>query len=826
LSYVNLTIRNSNELNKILGFAISKPDGSYSIKITQTITDTLILSVSKLGFTTIEKKVLAVNQTLDFTIRKGETELKEIVVKPPPVRRKGDTLTYKVDEFKSYADRSIGDVIKKLPGVEMDQYGQILYQGKAINRYYIEGMNLLGGRYGLANDNLPHGKVATVEILENHQPIRLLDSLSFSDRAAINIKLKSKVTKTGVLHYGLGAKPFIWDINATPMVFVPGWQFLGSIQSNTIGKNTLSTFKDFFQSEYATNQTWLEIPKLSTPPFSEKRYLDNVSHAGSVNTLKKNRKDLELKLNSSIVLDKFRQTGDEQVTYFLGNETFGYTESTHNVFHTNQASITLNLEKNTQKNYFKNDITIENEWRADGSTNKRLDKSYDQDNKTENFRFSNSLHKIFRVKNNQYNFYSTAGFIQNTQRLSVKLLEADSTANPTQYLYHKGFNANNYFDFTSRISKKITLATRVGSDISLTNFETELTQHDLNTDAANDFNWNNFKIYVSETANFRHKKWQISLEFPFSYYIIQYKPYKTKRSFQKMVVEPKLNFRYKNNQNTEFYLSGMHNNFLSKPGDIYGGFVMTNYLNLTRKNADFADNHNYNTRGGINYNNVISGFSFNVSYGLNYIIQNQIAQNNINTDGSNEVQYTARNNSFKTNSGYFTVRKYIFPLKTSFSAGLNLSFDESDIFVNGNFLQYKMQTVSPYAGLSVNGLKWLEFNYQTKLRYSNNHSTFQKITNYSHSLSSSFNSIKNTLLQISLEYNSIKTTQSSNRNYLFGDVLIRYTLPKIKQDFEISLTNIFNRGSFENVYLNNYYIQLTNFQLRPRQLIIRGRISF
>lgn len=796
------------------------------MKVTQAITDTLVISVSKLGFAPTERKVLPVNQTLSFILRKGNLELKEIVVKPPPVRRKGDTLTYNVEEFKSTADRSIGDVIKKLPGVEMDQYGQILYQGKAINRYYIEGMNLLGGRYGLANDNLPHGKVATVEILENHQPIRLLDSMSFSDRAAINIKFKNKVTKTGVVHYGLGAKPFIWDINTTPMVFVPNLQFLGSFQSNTIGKNTFSTFKDFFQSEYAAKQNWLEIPRLSPPPFSEKRYLDNVSHAGSVNTLKKSKKDLELKLNSSIVLDKFRQTGDEQVTYFLGNETFGYIESTHNVFHTNQASLTLNLEKNTQKNYFKNDLTIENEWRADGSTNKRPDKSYDQDNKTENFRLSNSLHKIFRVKNNQYNFYSTAGFIQNTQRLSVKLLEADSTANPIQYLYHKSFNSNNYLDFTSRISKKITLGTRVGSDISLTNFETELTQHELNTDAANDFNWNNFKIYVSETANFRHKKWQIFLDFPLSYYIIQYKPYKTKRSFQKMVVEPKLNFRYKNNQNTEFYLSGVHNNFLSKPGDIYGGFVMTNYLNLTRKNADFSDNHYYNTQGGINYNNVVSGFSLNASYGLSYIIQNQIAQNNINTDGSSEIQYATRNNSFKTNSGNFTVRKYIFALKTSFSTGFNLSFDKSDFFINGNFQQYVTHTVSPYAGLSIYGVKWLELNYQTKLRHSNIQNTSQKVTNYSQSLSSSFSSIKNTLLQISLEHNNIKTTQSSTRDYLFGDVLIRYTLPKIKQDFEISLTNIFNKGSFESIHLNNYYIQQTNFQLRPRQLLIRGRISF
>jgi hypothetical protein len=47
--------------------------------------------------------------------------------------------------------------------------GKILYQGKAINKYYIEGLDLLEGKYNLANDNLPYQEVSQVQILENHQ---------------------------------------------------------------------------------------------------------------------------------------------------------------------------------------------------------------------------------------------------------------------------------------------------------------------------------------------------------------------------------------------------------------------------------------------------------------------------------------------------------------------------------------------------------------------------------------------------------------------------------------------------------------------------------
>jgi hypothetical protein len=95
-----------------------------------------------------------------------------------------------VNSFSKEQDRSIGDVLKRMPGIEVLPDGKILYQGKAINKYYIEGLDLLEGKYNLANDNLPYQEVSQVQILENHQPIKTLDSLQFSDRSALNIKLK------------------------------------------------------------------------------------------------------------------------------------------------------------------------------------------------------------------------------------------------------------------------------------------------------------------------------------------------------------------------------------------------------------------------------------------------------------------------------------------------------------------------------------------------------------------------------------------------------------------------------------------------------------
>ena len=118
---------------------------------------------------------------------------------------KKDTITYLVGKFAQVKDQSIGDVIKNMPGFEVSPEGQVSYQGKPIQKYYIEGMDLLEGRYAIANKNLPYRDVGAVEVLENHQPIKILESKVFSNGTSINLKLKKNITMTGTMQVGAGA---------------------------------------------------------------------------------------------------------------------------------------------------------------------------------------------------------------------------------------------------------------------------------------------------------------------------------------------------------------------------------------------------------------------------------------------------------------------------------------------------------------------------------------------------------------------------------------------------------------------------------------------
>lgn len=822
LPTVNITAKNEG---KILAFAITKADGSYQLKITAPA-DSLLVTLSKMGFANQEHILPNQSRQLDFVLQKGDFTLKEVKVESPPVRRRGDTLSYKVEEFQSAADRTIGDVIKKMPGMEVDPDGKIYYQGKPINRYYVEDMNLLDGRYNLVNENLPHGKVATVQVYENHQPIRALDSLRPSERAAINIRLKNKVTKTGNFQYGAGLKPFLWNVNATPIVFVPNFQFLASVRSNNTGENLFPMFYDSFQSELFSKENWLEVSSVNPPGFASKRWMDNRSHALSVNTLKKSRQSLEMKLNTSLILDQQKRTGASATTYFLSNETIRFSENVHSRFRTNHLSGTLEFIKNVPKAYFTNKLTLEKEWRADQGENDRIARLYYQENNTGNLRISNNFHRIFTRKNKTYNFYSLVSYAGSFQALNVSLTGTDSLASPFQDFAHRGFTTHNYADFTVRIKNRVSVSLRTGSQIGLSHIKTELSGHELRTDTLNDFRWNTFRTYVSGNMLLKPGKWTFMLNFPLAHYHITYTPggrrtgylqTDGRRTFNRLVPEPMLSVRLKSTPSLEWNSYFQYQNSVARLGDIYPGHIMRSYLSVVSRNTDFTNNQRFSGGAGVTFNHVTSGLSFNANLGATRNILNQLPQNHILPDGSGEVRYTTQKNISRMRSGRAQVTQYFFGLKTTVSAGVTLSELLNEQSLNGSLNLLSNRTVTPNARITLNRFKRMELNYTTQYGYSRMGNTAETVKQFQQQVGMALSAVKNTTILLSAEQVRI-----SRQNYFFSDLTLRYTPPKIKQDFELGVVNLFNQDTFRNIYLRDYLMQETIFQLRPRQFLLRG----
>jgi len=140
-------------MNRLFFFEDSNTNGNYELSYSGKESE-LLLVVSGLGIATQLKKIPNQSQTINFTVQEEEFQLKEVQIKSSKIYYSKDTINYSVAAFTDDKDVVIGDVLKKMPGIDVSESGQISYQGRPINKFYIENMDMLNGIDALYNGYL------------------------------------------------------------------------------------------------------------------------------------------------------------------------------------------------------------------------------------------------------------------------------------------------------------------------------------------------------------------------------------------------------------------------------------------------------------------------------------------------------------------------------------------------------------------------------------------------------------------------------------------------------------------------------------------------
>ena len=160
-----------------------KPNSTYSVKI------------SYLGMQ--NKEVVITTSTLNMNkniaLDEGAVELDGVeIIREMPVSIKGDTIVYNADSFKSGTERKLEDVLKKLPGVEVNADGEVEVEGKKVTKLMVEGKDFFDGDTKLGVKNIPADAIDKIQVLRNFNENSILKGVENNqDNVAMNIKLKS-----------------------------------------------------------------------------------------------------------------------------------------------------------------------------------------------------------------------------------------------------------------------------------------------------------------------------------------------------------------------------------------------------------------------------------------------------------------------------------------------------------------------------------------------------------------------------------------------------------------------------------------------------------
>ena len=127
---------------KVLSFSKTDDEGHFKLNIKPS--SGLWLHFSMLGYAKDSLELTSGQSYYEIKLREEATQLKEVKVTAQAITAQGDTIRYLVSNFSEIQDKNLADVLKKMPGIEVSEGGQIKYQGQAINKFYIEGRDMLG----------------------------------------------------------------------------------------------------------------------------------------------------------------------------------------------------------------------------------------------------------------------------------------------------------------------------------------------------------------------------------------------------------------------------------------------------------------------------------------------------------------------------------------------------------------------------------------------------------------------------------------------------------------------------------------------------------
>ena len=209
LELANIILINS-ESNTLETFAMSDDKGNYKLSLKKNTSYNL--QVSYIGMSTFSQMLETKDDDIfkNFSLQSNnQLDAVELTYEMPVVIS-GDTLVYDADSFKTGTERKLEDVLKNLPGVEINDDGEIEVEGKAVTKVMVEGKDFFDGDSKIASKNIPSNAVDKVQILKNYAEVGQLSSVQNNqDNIAINIKLKKGKDKFwfGNILAGSGESP-------------------------------------------------------------------------------------------------------------------------------------------------------------------------------------------------------------------------------------------------------------------------------------------------------------------------------------------------------------------------------------------------------------------------------------------------------------------------------------------------------------------------------------------------------------------------------------------------------------------------------------------
>ena len=842
-----------------MAYTFTDEKGHYQL-VTQSEEAKLLIAVYGFNLKRQFKEVENKTQTVDFTVQEEALQLKEVSVKSEKIWGGNDTVNYVVDAFRDTTDIVIADVLKKMPGIEVKDDGKVEYKGKPISKFYIENMDMLQGRYNLATTSIAASDVASVQVMENHQEVRALQNIQFSDNVALNIKLKENAQGTFALMADLGAgwaDSLQYAGSLTGMYFAKRNQFLGTLKANNSGTNLVD-------NENVTVYPMASMVKPSAPGISGVRHTMNRSQGITLNSLHKLKNDADISFNLLVGGDRNRKSSESHTLYLLPDDTLSLVERMQSLETAKMLEGSVNYNLNKDLDYLKISLTASGhrnwgEGLVDNDELIRQEENYQSLCAKANIHW---IRKSRRDPESGIEFNSTTSYGILPYGLQVApgcfpeaLNDGEDYATTLQNIGYQSFKSENFLRFlTSVVWKRLRI---------MPYFNFSMEEQALNSDAlcviarrndeaiqgfdlfpglfrsarnddtreiqfSNDIRWHKYQPAAGAYFTYDRRRVNVTLMVPVQLRYLQLDDRIGTASDKqfKVLSQPSLSFRYDFSHNWKVSTKIATYNSTPSLQTMYTGYILQNYRTLSHYDCPLADTYGANGSLTFSYKNVMKyafgEFSVNYNRYRNEVMYAQSFEGN--TMVINAVEQPSWGD-------YLSVSLYAgkgFSWKRlNINAKCSYGWGRSPHLVQNQVATYYNQGWNANLTASIAITDYIFFN--NKGSFSRMTSSLEGFNDDSQPIVSL---IDNANLSVVLPFGLSVTpsvefyhTRSEGRtdNFVLLDFSLGYTFRKVKLSLDVN--NILNVESFVYSYYSGIYGYYSAYSIRPRSVMLGVRFK-
>lgn len=832
LSGVVVSIRQAGT-TKTTKFCRTSEDGYYKLQFT-AMPENSVIHFSMMGFAVVDVPIVVNQYQYNVKLEERETILKEVVIKAPNIRQRGDTVMFNVSSFSSVSDKSLADVLKKMPGIDVSENGEIKYNGVEINKFYIEGHDMLGGRYGLATNNIHHDDVGMVEVIQNHQPIKALEDISFSQNPAINIRLKesAKMRLVGTMNIGGGVNPGLWKDELTLMRFARKLQTLNVLKTNNTGDNILKEsnmlfFDDMtslFPKSYKMKDFINVLPDRLTD-LDKERVRRNQSQNININNLWVISKNSDLSTVLSYGHERLFSDSRSSTSYLLPDSTIIIEEDEAAKTHHHELAADISYMSNTDSYYLQNKLTANFDWnttdiRMNGTTPNFQTASTPHYKVADNFELlKRSKQKTYTL--NSYNTYQSAPhrlIVDREGRPSAQTIRSISLYSHTSTALGFSFKPVTIWAKTGIIAMSRTLKSEASG---IPNILGQI---------SNRASVNYLNLYVSPEIEYKSDIFNAKLEVPIAIAPYSYMNQLTtiRESCAKFLVSPRLYLQFYFTSNLSLALSGQTSQKAVAEQSFYEGVIMNDYRRLSLGLVDFDTDLYKSFSLNLAYKRPLQSFYANITAVRSFTDYELISSRTYTHD------YILSSSISQKHSGRLwmvngNIAKGIDLLKGLLSISPSYFYSDGQMYQNG--------ILSPYASRS-----WLltarvkseirpmgdvsyEIVYGKEEMQLKNTGQESSANSFSHHFTAHVNFSKQLFVTVKGDYYDNQVSENERKYLFLGDASISYSL---KNGWELTLEarNIFNKKTYTYTSYSNLITYNKEYTIRPRNVIVSIFLHF